>query len=88
MDIKDVRLLAAKVEFKAKSDSAYLERLKKDPVKVLQDEGFEYPMAMEVTSQLRGETMDEARACSICDGPTCIVTGCCWFTTVEPGPLA
>lgn len=87
VDIKHVRLTAAKIEFQAKSDPAFLKRLKDDPIAVLQAEGLDYSVAQDFASQLRGDVV-AARAShcpdSLCDPLTCIVTACCWFTTVEP----
>jgi hypothetical protein len=86
MDIKEIRLKSAKIEFQAKSDPAFLQRLKADPIAVLKAEGFDYPIAQELASQLRGDSHTKASSCpdGICDPLTCIVTSCCWFTTIEP----
>ena len=84
MDIKEIRLKAAKVEFQAKSDPAFLKRLKNDPIAVLQGEGLDYSAAQEVASQLTDDpTVQEARCPGKCDPLSCIVTTCCWFTLEE-----
>jgi hypothetical protein len=87
VDIKAIRLAAAKIEFQAKSDPAFLKRLKDDPIAVLQAEGLDYSVAQEFASQLRGDPLTtRASHCpdSLCDPLTCLVTACCWYTTVEP----
>jgi hypothetical protein len=79
MDLKDIRKRSSQVEFKAKSDPAFLKRLQEDPVTVLQKEGFDPPTAREVASQLRGDAVSKW-----CDGVTCIVTSCSFFTANPP----
>jgi hypothetical protein len=88
MDINEVRLKSAKVEFQAKSDPAFLKRLKDDPIAVLQAEGFDYSVAQNLATQLRGDPNEKAAMCSDCDPLTCIVTACCWYTTEEPTKTA
>ena len=84
MDIKEIRLKAAKVEFLAKSDATFLKRLQEDPMAVLQAEGFDYPGAEKLTSQLRSDPAELAEQCpGKCDPLSCIVTTCCWFTLEE-----
>jgi hypothetical protein len=69
---------AAEVEFRAKSDAMYFKRLQDDPERVLRDEGFDEPTVDEFAAQLRG---DRPNPCGDwCDGLTCIVTSCCFFT--------
>jgi hypothetical protein len=80
MDIKEIRLKSAKVEFQAKSDPAFLKRLRDDPMAVLQAEGLDYPAAQELTAQLRDPVALAARCPDKCDPLSCIVTTCCWFT--------
>jgi hypothetical protein len=84
MNIKEVRLLSAKVEFQAKSDPAFLKRLQDDPVAVLQAEGFDYPTAQEIATQLRTDSAVPAEMCPECDTVTCWVTACCWYTLEPP----
>ena len=88
-DLSELRLKVVEVEFRAKSDEAYLERLRADPVGVLQTHGFDDPMAERLASELRGEYATEASepGCPKCDPFTCIITGCCFFTTLEPTTL-
>lgn len=87
-EISELRLKMVKVEFYAKSDGSYLARLREDPIAVLREEGFEDPVANEIAQQLRGDYGDESSAsaphCPKCDPWSCIVTGCCLFTLVEP----
>ena len=78
MDVTEVRQKSLKVEFKAKSDPAFLKRLQDDPVAVLQAEGFDLTAAQEVASQLRD---DPTAVAGKCDPLTCIVTTCTWFTS-------
>jgi hypothetical protein len=88
MDIKEIRLMSAKVEFQAKSDPAFLKRLQDDPMAVLQAEGFDYAVAQDLTTQLRGDQAAKLRMCADCDPLTCLVTACCWYTTEEPTKTA
>jgi hypothetical protein len=87
-EVTAVRRKVAEVEFRAKADASFLAQLREDPIRVLQTEGFDDPMAHELSSQLRGEVpqaADEASSmCADCDPFTCIVTSCCWFTTEPP----
>ncbi len=88
-EIVEIRRKAAALEFRAKCDAAFFQQLKDDPVRTLEAEGFDDPMAREMTSQLQGTTVEAAVAahCIDCDPLTCIFTGCCWFTTEEPVTL-
>jgi hypothetical protein len=89
MDIREIRLKLAKVEFQAKSDAAFLERLRDDPLAVLQAEGFDYSTAQEITSQLRDPAALRQRCPpDLCDPLTCVITACCFFTLdqLPPGP--
>ena len=79
MDIKEIRQKTVKVEFQAKSDPAFLKRLQEDPVAVLQAEGFDLTTAQEVASQLRGDPITKW-----CDGITCYITSCSFFTANPP----
>jgi hypothetical protein len=88
MDIKEIRLKSAKVEFQAKSDPAFLKRLQDNPLAVLQAEGFDYSTAQELTSQLRADPAAKAGMCAECDPATCWVTACCWYTLEPPTPTA
>jgi hypothetical protein len=83
MDIREIRLKSAKVEFQAKSDPAFLKRLRDDPLAVLQAEGFDYPVAQELKSQLQDPAFLAGRCPDKCDPLSCIVTTCCWFTLEE-----
>jgi hypothetical protein len=84
MDIKEIRLKSAKIEFQAKSDPAFLKQLRDDPMAVLQAEGLDYDAAQELTSQLEGDPAHLAARCpGKCDPLSCIVTTCCWFTLEE-----
>ena len=78
MDVTEVRQKALTVEFKAKSDAAFLKRLREDPVAVLQAEGFDLTTAQKVSSQLQD---DPAAGPGKCDPATCLFTTCRWFTS-------
>jgi hypothetical protein len=76
-ELREIRLKAAEVEFRAKSDTRYFKRLQDDPEQVLREEGFDDPTVQEFAAQLRGKP----DPCGdFCDGLTCIITSCCFFT--------
>jgi hypothetical protein len=78
-EIYQIRLKAAEVEFRAKSDSMYFKRLQDDPERLLREEGFDEPTVDEFVAQLKAE----ADPCGdICDGLSCLVTICCYYTLV------
>lgn len=86
-EISEIRLKVVEVEFRAKSDESYLQRLRDDPLGVLKDAGFEDPTAEQLAAELSGDygAVEQAdRGCSKCDPFTCIVTGCCFFTLIDP----
>jgi hypothetical protein len=87
-EVTSIRRKLAEVEFRAKADESFLAQLQEDPIGILRSEGFDDPVARELASQLQGEyeeAADEARPmCSECDPFTCLVTGCCYWTTVPP----
>jgi hypothetical protein len=76
-EIQKIRLKAAEVEFRAKSDVLFFKRLQDDPEQVLRAEGFDDPTTQEFVSELQG---DSGRCGDFCDGLTCIITSCCFFT--------
>ncbi len=78
--IAAIRQKAAEIEFRAKSDAMYFDRLRRDPETVLLEAGFDEATRTEFKVQLRGSDPCP----KICDPLSCIITGCCWFTTVEP----
>jgi hypothetical protein len=82
-EVSDIRLKVAELEFRAKSDEAFLKQLQAEPEKVLQDWGFETAAADDIAAELKG---DRPR-CDKCDPFTCIITGCCFFTTLPPTKL-
>jgi hypothetical protein len=88
-EVAQTRLKIAELEFRAKSDQMFLRELRADPVRVLQAQGFEDPMANEVARQLSGDSAaakSDDSGCPVCDLWTCIATGCCWFTSGHPPP--
>lgn len=80
--ISAIRMMAAEIEFRAKSDSIYLQRLRDDPEKVLTEAGFDEMTRAEYRAQLDAS----AGPCpaDVCDPLSCLITSCCWYTTVEP----
>jgi hypothetical protein len=81
--ISEIRRKIAEVEFRAKSEALYFKRLQDDPEQVLREEGFDEPTAREFLAQLRGERDNPCG--DFCDGLTCIITSCCFFT-LNPAP--
>lgn len=82
--ISETRLKLAQLEYRVKSDLVFHQQLKDDPVGKLQAEGFDDPMAQRIAGQLTGAVDHPECPEDICDPWTCIVTGCCWWTLVEP----
>ncbi len=84
--IAEIRLKAAEVEFRAKSSTLYFKQLQEYPDRVLSEAGFDAPTASVFIAQLRGERDDPCG--DICDGITCLVTSCCWWTlNPQPEPV-
>jgi hypothetical protein len=80
--ISAIRKKAAEIEFRAKSDAMYFERLRRDPDEVLLEAGFDEFTRNEFKAQL-GASPGPCPV-DVCDPLSCIITSCCWFTTVEP----
>jgi hypothetical protein len=81
--IAEIRYKAAEIEFRAKSSTLYFKQLQEDPDRVLSEAGFDAPTANRLIAQLRGDPEDPCG--DICDGITCLVTSCCWWT-LNPVP--
>jgi hypothetical protein len=84
-EIKEIRLKALEVEFRAKSDTRFFKQLQDNPEQVLRDAGFDDPTVADFAGQLRG---DVPHPCGdFCDGITCIVTTCCFLTLDKLPPV-
>jgi hypothetical protein len=76
-EILEIRRKLIEVEFHAKSDAKFLERLREHPLELLREEGFDDSTTSEILDQLAG---DSALEFGKCDPFTCLVTGCSFFT--------
>jgi hypothetical protein len=85
-EILQIRRQLVEIEFRCKSSDDFLETLRADPESVLRDFGLDEYTTNEVLPQLTGE-LRASEACASCDGPTCWVTGCCYYTTEPPVTL-
>lgn len=86
--IQQLRRKLIALEFRAKSDSAFMDRLRRDTVGTLEGEGFSTSDTARIAGELRGDTTlaDEEMLSPWCDGITCILTGCHFFTGEGPNP--
>ena len=86
-ELAELRNKLIELEFRAKSDSAFLERLQQDPQAELLAAGFNQADADRVLPQITGDISDDCGGW--CDGITCIATGCCFLTAggLPPHPV-
>ena len=82
--IQELRRKALELEFRAKSDASFMEKLRAEPLATLREAGIADPYAEQAADELQGTghvNMLDAGPCGDwCDGITCIVTSCCFFT--------
>jgi hypothetical protein len=92
-EIQEIRKKAIAIEFRAKHDADFLQKLKDDPLGTLQAEGIDSPTAREFVTELQGGTpvailQPEPFAPVLmegwCDGITCIFTTCTFLTANPP----
>lgn len=84
-DIQALRRLALELEFRAKCDPDFLDKLRAAPVPTLREAGFADAYVEQAADELQGTggmSLLSAGPCGEwCDGITCIFTTCCFFTS-------
>jgi hypothetical protein len=82
-EIAEIRRRMIEVEFRAKSDEDFRERLVRSPLEVLREFGLDEATTNEILPEFTGEATVSG---AWCDGITCIITSCNFLTYNDPGP--